>query len=122
MSSYVYRGFPIFLESAAAELGLSGSAGAAGRILPLTALSNLCAQAAHGEPAHARDILARAAEFRDHLAVALRAAELMLADVEGALGSSSLEDRPGIDTPAALVPSAEPRRARKGPSNLRESS
>jgi hypothetical protein len=122
VSSYVYPGFPAFLESAASELELPGSAGAAGRIVPLTALSNLCAQAAHGEPAHARDILAKAAEFRDHLAVALRAAELMLADVEGAIGRSTFEDRIEIDAPATLAPSAEPRRARTGPANSRESS
>ncbi len=91
MSSYVFPGYPAFLESAAAELGHPESAGPAGRIVPLTALANLCAQASHGDPAHVRGILAKAAEFRDQLAVALRAAELMLADVEA--GSRPLDAR-----------------------------
>jgi hypothetical protein len=122
VSSYVFPGYPAFLESAAAELGLPGSAGAAGRIVPLTALANLCAQAAHGDPAHASDILARAAEFRDHLAVALRAAELMLLDVEAARDRSTPEVRAEIAPSAISIPPVDPRKARKGPTTSRDSS
>ena len=122
MSPYVFPGYPAFLESAAAELGHPESSGAAGRIVPLTALSNLCAQAAHADPAHVRGILAKAAEFRDRLAVALRAAELMLAEVEAARGHSMPGDRVEITPSAITAPAADPRRARKGPTTSRESS
>lgn len=121
MSSYVFPGHPAFLESAAAELGHPDSARPAGRIVPLTALANLCAQASHAAPAHARGILTKAAEFRDHLAVALRAAELMLADVEAARSPRTPEDLAGGATPT-IPASADPRRARKGNSTSRESS
>jgi hypothetical protein len=126
VSSYVFPGYPAFLESAASELGLPGSARAAGRIVPLTALANLCAQAAHGTPAHAPGILARAAEFRDQIAVALWAAELMLAEVEAARGLSPSEDRgepePEPDPSLVPTPPAESRKPRKASSNQREPS
>jgi hypothetical protein len=122
VSSYVFPGYPGFLESAAAELGHPESAASAGRIVPLTALSNLCAQATHGDPAHVSGILSKAVEFRDQLAVALRAAELMLADVEAARGRSRAEDRVEIESSSIPVSSPDPRRGRKGPTTSRESS
>jgi hypothetical protein len=122
LSSYIFPGYPIFLESAAAELGHPESAASASRIVPLTALSNLCAQAAHGDLAHVRGILAKAAEFRDQLAVALRAAELMLADVEAGRSRSEPEDRVEMKSSATTAASLDLRRARKGPTTSRESS
>lgn len=71
------------------ELGHPETVGPARRIPALVALANLCAQAAHGNPAHVEGILAKAIEFRNQLATALRAAELMLLDVEAGRCSSS---------------------------------
>jgi hypothetical protein len=110
------------MESAAAELGHPESASAAGRIVPLTALSNLCAQATQCDPAHVRGILAKAVEFRDQLAIALRAAELMLADVEAARRCSMPENRVEIASSAIPASSADLRKARKGPATSREPS
>jgi hypothetical protein len=122
VSSYVFPGFPAFLESASTELGHPESAGLAGRIESLTALANLCAQAAHGDPAHARGILVKAAEFRDQIAIALRAAEMMLAEVEAARDCSDLDNRAEAALPALQVPSPDPRKARKAATTPRESS
>ena len=117
MSSYVFPGYPAFLEAAAAELGRPDSVDPARRIVPLTALANLCAQASRGDRAHLAGILAKAAEFRDQLATALRAAELMIADVEA--GRASTPDASGVE---AAVESPDPRPTRKGPRTYRESS
>lgn len=121
MPSYIFPGFPCFVDKAAEELGLSRSAGPAGRIRPLTDLANLCAQAAQGERSHVEAILARASEFRDHLATALRAAELMLADVAtGRLSTDVLRSSPepeGLD-----VATTDHRPVRKGSRNERASS
>ena len=68
MSSYVFPGYPAFLEAAAAEIGHPEAAGPTRRIVTLTALANLCAQASRGEQAHVAGILAKAAEFRARLA------------------------------------------------------
>jgi len=114
LSSYVFPGYPVFLEAAANEIGRPESAALARRIAPLAALANLCAQAALGDPAHAEGILAKAAEFRDQLAIALRAAELMLADVEAGRARS----RPAAQVRPEPKP-AEPLPARKGPRTLR---
>ncbi len=115
MSSYVFPGYPCFLESAAEELGHPESAASAGRIVPLTALANLCAQATQSDPAHAPGILAKAIEFRDQLAVALRAADMILADVEAARGRSSSEDRVETASSSTLASVPDPRKGRKGP-------
>jgi len=64
------------MELAAAELGRPELAAPARRIAALTELANLCAQASLGEVSHVEGILAKAAEFRDQLAIALRAADL----------------------------------------------
>jgi len=89
LSRYVFPGHPIFLQAAAQELGRPESADPARRVGPLTALANLCAQAAHAEAGHVAGILAKAAEFRDQLATALRAADLMLLDVQAGLSPST---------------------------------
>lgn len=86
MSSYVFPGHPKFVEEAASVLGHPESAGPARRIIPLTALANLCAQAATAHPDDARAILAKAREFRDQIATALLAADTMLDDVHDSLG------------------------------------
>lgn len=116
MPSYVFPGYPAFLESAAAELGRPELAAPAGRIVPLTALANLCAQAALAPESHAPGILAGAAEFRDQIAIALQAAEQMLAEVEAGRARSSVE--PSVEAVGSpIVPpthdSRKPRRTRE---------
>jgi hypothetical protein len=119
LSSYVSPGYPVFLEAAAAELGHPESADPARRIAPLTALANLCAQASHGERAHLAGILAKAVEFRDQLATALRAAELMLASVEAGRAPTPASVEARIEAVAELP---ESRQVRKGPRTPREPS
>jgi hypothetical protein len=110
LPSYVFPGFPIFLELAESELDRPGSAGPARRISALTELANLCAQAARSPSAHVEGILAKAAEFRDQISVALRAAELMLDDVETGRRTSTQTRR----VPEAGSPQpSEPRSGRK---------
>jgi hypothetical protein len=121
VSSYVFPGYPSFLESAATELGHPESAAPAGRIVPLTALSDLCAQATQGDPAHVQGILSKAVEFRDQLAVALRAAELILADIEVSRSRSGSEDRVEIASSSIPASLLDPRSDRRGPKNSRES-
>ena len=82
MPPYVFPGYPSFLQAAEEELGLPDSAEPARRISALGATANLCAQAAHAPFDHVAGILVKAAEFRDQLAVALRASERMIADVQ----------------------------------------
>ena len=121
MSSYIFPGYPAFLEAAAAELGHPESADPARRIAPLTALANLCAQASHGDPAHVAGILAKAVEFRDQLATALRAAELMLASVEA--GRAPTPRPAEVDVKIEAAPELpESRQVRKGPRTHREPS
>jgi hypothetical protein len=124
LSSYVFPGYPAFLESAAAELGHPESAGPARRIAPLTALANLCAQAAHGDPAHVEAILAKAAGFRDQLATALRAAELMLTDVECGQRRLTFSEKAEVEANLSTTQTASPATplARKGSRSSRESS
>ena len=122
MSSYLFPGYPSFLRSAAEELGLPEAASHASRIVPLTALANLCAQASQCDPSHVGGIVMKAAEFRDQLAVALRAAELMLADVEDGRGPSAIEDREGRPASTTSAASPDPRKARKGTTTSRETS
>jgi hypothetical protein len=120
LSSYVFPGYPRFLAEAASELGLPDAVGPARRIAPLAAMANLCAQAAHGDPAHAESILARAAEFRDQLATAHRAAQLMLDDVEAGVRRPR-EPEPEPEAEPEPTPSTtDPRVARKKPRNHRE--
>ncbi len=83
-SSFVFPGYPAYLEAAANQFGRPESARAAGRLLALTALANLCAQASRADLAHVDAILAKGVEFRDQLAIALQAADAMLDDVKAA--------------------------------------
>ncbi len=99
MSRYVFPGHPAYLETAAAELGHPESAAPARRIAALTSMANLCAQAALAQPGHVAGILAKAAEFRDQIATALRAADLMLADVE-----AGRQQAPGPDPASDVDP------------------
>lgn len=93
MPRYSFPGFPKFLEAAAVELGRPEALAAARRINALAAVANLCAQAANAEDAHVVEILVNAAEYAEPLRVALRAADLMLAEVaaERGLGPSAPE-------------------------------
>ena len=119
MSSYIFPGHPGFLESAAAELGHPESAALAGRIVPLTALANLCAQAALAEPSHVAGILAKAAEFRDQIAVALLAAERMLAAV-GADRDHPSDPGASGEPSTSSSPAPDARKARKAPATPRD--
>jgi hypothetical protein len=92
---YTFPGFGEFLHAAAEELGVPEAEAPAGRITALTALANLCAQAGAADPGHAPGIMAKAAGFRDQLGVAHRAAELMLAEVNHALGVHGSAGPPG---------------------------
>jgi hypothetical protein len=88
MSKYSFPGYPAFLEAAAIQLGHPEAAGPARQISTLAALANLCAQAGDAAPEHVPAILARASAFRDQIHVALRAADLILADVSAARGTA----------------------------------
>lgn len=98
MPRYSFPGYTAFVEDAARQIGQPGAAAAARKITPLSALANLCAQAGAADPADVPGIMAKAAEFRDQLQTAFLAAELMLADVERALG---LKEEPAPDKRAA---------------------
>ncbi|WP_435021260.1 hypothetical protein TA3x_002280 [Tundrisphaera sp. TA3] len=82
MASYVFLGYPAFLQRAADELGRPESALAAGRVPALASLANLCSQATHADPDQVADILAKAGEFRDQIHTAWLAADLMLSEVK----------------------------------------
>ena len=104
---FVFPGQTGYLEAAADKLGQPDLARAAGRLVALTSLANLCAQASRANPADVAPILAKASEFRDQLAVALAAADAMLADVElGALIAS--ETPPTEPSTASDTSSAAP--------------
>ena len=96
---FVFPGQTAYLEAAAEKLGQPGLARAAGRLVALSALANLCAQASRANPADVVPILAKAGEFRDQLAIALEAADAMLAEVESS--TSPAPDTSPIETPAA---------------------
>jgi hypothetical protein len=123
LPAYIFSGFPSFLEAAATELGLPNSAGPARRITALTDLANLCAQAAHGDPSNVEAILVKASGFRDQIAVALRASELMLAEVEACLGLSAVsEPDSGSDPECVSASTMVSRPPRKGIKHERVSS
>jgi hypothetical protein len=98
MSRYVFPGFTGFLEEAARRIGRPEVAAPARRDSTLSALANLCAQAAPAGPEHARAILDKAAEFRDQLYAASQAADLMIDEVHQALG---LRPTSNLDNPPA---------------------
>ncbi len=99
-SSFVFSGHPAYLEAAAQQLDRPKAARGAGRLVALTALANLCAQASRADSTAGAAILLKAGEFRDQLAVALRAADAMLADVAAA------RVVPGFAGPADELPAA----------------
>ena len=94
-----FPGFPDYLDAAAAALGHPEAAAPARRIVTLSALANLCAQASLADEGRAAIILARAEEFVVQLQVAARAAEMMLADLRPGATPTT-----GDDPPAAIHP------------------
>jgi hypothetical protein len=86
VTNYTFPGFRPFLEAAACQIGRPEAEGPARRITTLSALANPCAQATVSERANAPAIMTKAAEFRDQLHAAYAAAELMIAQVNQALG------------------------------------
>ena len=102
---FVFPGQTAYLEAAADKLGQPELARGAGRLVALTALANLCAQASRANPADVAPILAKAGEFRDQLAIALEAADAMLTEVESttllAPDISPIEIPAASDHPAA---------------------
>lgn len=101
MTPYTFAGFAPFLFEAARRAGHPEAEGPARKIIPLTALANLCAQAGQAAPAHAPAILAKAGEYRDQLHAAATAADLILDDVRRGLG---LDGGPGREAPPAPRP------------------
>jgi hypothetical protein len=92
-----FPGYPPFLAVAAAELGCAEAADPARRVSTLTAMANLCAQAAVAHEQAVPGILAKAQEFHDQLRVATRAAELMLDSIRASRGARepvALRERP----------------------------
>jgi hypothetical protein len=95
VAKYPFAGFPEYVERAATEIDRPEAARPAYRIATLSAVSNLCAQAADSDVAHVPGILEKAGEFRDQLHVAWRAAELMIAE---------LSSRRGLEADRTSVP------------------
>jgi hypothetical protein len=83
-----FAGFPAYVELAANELGLGDrrSLDEARRQAALTRLSNLIAGAMSCPKGAEAEVLREAGRSRDALAIALRAAELALADARRGLG------------------------------------
>ena len=105
MARHPFPGFPAFLDDAARQIGRPEAARPSRRLDGLSALSNLCAQAAEAEESLVAGILAKAEEFRDQLHAAHLAADLMLAD----LRASQLPGRPGPSpADAAIATPPEP--------------
>ena len=87
-----FPGYTAYLRQAATEIGHPDAEAPARRIGPLSALSNLCAQATLADPENVDGILEKAAEFRDQLHAAFRAAELMLEAVSARRDSPPAAD------------------------------
>ena len=94
MPRHHFPGYPPFLDAAAEQIGHPEAARPARRIEALAALANLCAQAAEADEPHVEGILVKAAEFRDQLHAAHRAAELMIADVQAGRGPARPAPQP----------------------------
>lgn len=105
MARHHFPGFPAFLDAAAEQIGRPEAARPARQVGGLSALANLCAQAAVADASHVDGILEKAAEFRDQLHAAYLAADLMLADVRA--GRRTADPETSIDRPK---PPAEPTR------------
>ncbi|MCA1685988.1 MAG: hypothetical protein LC745_08400 [Planctomycetia bacterium] len=103
MPRYSFPGYHAFLEDAAQRIGHPEAEGPARKAAALSALGNLCAQAGTADPEHVPGILAKAGEFRDQLRAASLAADLMLSDVERALG---LQEDKAPEKKAARPPRA----------------
>ena len=118
LSSFVFSGQTAYLATAADQLGQPELARGAGRLVALTALANLCAQASRAKPADAALILANAVEFRDQLAIALQAADAMLLDVGSAVRLAAESVRKAAVSPDPELPvppvGPPPRHQRKG--------
>lgn len=104
MSVYAFPGFTTFLEAASRRIGCPEAEAPARRIATLSALANLCAQAAAASPDDARAILVKAGEFRDQLHAAHEAAELMLSEVHQALGLNEPAMEPLHDSSQSKKP------------------
>ena len=76
-----FEGFPRYVEEAAGELGKSVGVGDVRGIIPLTAVSTLCAQASDPSVDRFEEVLQMAERLRDRLEVARLAADRMIADV-----------------------------------------
>ena len=94
MARYTFPGFFGFLKDAASQIGHPEAEGPARRMLALAALANLCAQAGQADSADVAGIMTKAEEFRDQLHAAYAAAELMLFEVNTALGLSAQASQP----------------------------
>jgi hypothetical protein len=107
MKNRIFPGYPAYLETAADRLGCPAAPGPAGRIVPVTALANLCAQATASDPVQVDAIRGPAHALYDQLRVASLAARLMLADLEALSKSTEPVKRPASNSKA---------RASRGPS------
>lgn len=97
VARYTFPGFFGFLKDAALQIGHPEAEGPARKVLALAALANLCAQAGEADSGNVEGIMAKAEEFRDQLHAAYAAAELILIEVNTALGlpvQASQAERP----------------------------
>ena len=120
-SWFVFPGHPSYVATAAEQLDRPAAAPGAGRLVALTALANLCAQASRAEPAQVDAILSKAIEFRDQLAVAHRAATAMLADVEAVFAPPRRDPDPIPATEDAAAASPAGRAVARPPARGRAS-
>jgi hypothetical protein len=109
VTHYTFPGYPAFLEAAARQIGHPEAEAPARRITTLSALANLCAQAGTARQEQAPAVMAKAAEFRDQLHAAYRAAELMLTEVNRSLGLDQSTPTPEPPTPSRATRSPEPK-------------
>jgi hypothetical protein len=110
VAKHPFPGYPAFLDAAAAEIGHPEVAAPARRIAALSALANLCGQAADAEAEHVPGILDEAGRFRDQLHAAWLAAEAMIADIRAGRGLDAA-------APArADLPDTRPGKARRAAS------
>jgi hypothetical protein len=82
---YTFPGFVTFLEAASAGTSDEYTLSHARRQPGLAALASLCAQAGDAPEASRAEMLGYARKIRDGLALSLKAADAVLAEVEAAL-------------------------------------
>lgn len=104
MSKYYFPGFPAFFKGAAEFNHLPELVGRAQRCPTIAAMANLCAQAVEADAKDVAEILAKASDFLDQLAVAHEAAKLMLEAVREGLDGRSALRGPEPPEPGALIP------------------